>query len=170
MRRLDASQEKQVSQKAIGSRQKSKNTRNELVKVPTVPLPFIFVKASRRGGRLRPLPTTSTKDTPIPAQGLCIWCTNRFHRLKSKYYQKSYAEDCRTYKDTRKDAQGGCHICSLLAAGVTAVFGQKEEEDWNIEATLVMGVDNLEFTVMFQMRDPETQHYKNFQFCSLRGK
>ena len=82
----------------------------------------------------------------------------------------SSVEDYRTYEDARKDAQGGCHICSLLAAGVTAVFGQKEEEDWNIEATLVMGVDNLEFTVMFQMRDPETQHYTNFQFCSLRGK
>jgi len=81
MRRLDAFQEKLVSQKAIGSRRKTKNTCRKLVHVPAVPLSFIFVGVSRRGGRLRPLPATSTNETPIPAQGLCVWCTNRFHRL-----------------------------------------------------------------------------------------
>jgi hypothetical protein len=171
MRAPDAFQDKPSSQKATGSRRQATNTHNSLVRVPAVSLSYIFVRASRRrGGRLRPLPATPTKGTPTPtpAQDTCIWCTNRFHRLKPKFFQSRYVGDFRSYEDIRKGAEGGCHICSLVATGATAVFG-RIEEDWNIGTTLVMGMENLEFTVMFEMMDPETWRFKNFQFCSPRG-
>jgi hypothetical protein len=164
MRTLNAFQDKPGAQKATGSRSKVKNVRNNLLHVPTVPLSYIIVGASRRGGRLRRLPATSTKKMSTSAQGLCVWCTNRFHRLKPKFYREIYVEDCRTYEDTRKGAQGGCHICSLLSAGITAVRRQNKEKNWLIRTTLIMSVDNREFTVVFRIND------KNFQFCSLQGK
>jgi len=166
-RTLDASQDKPSAQKASRSRPEARIPHQDLLQVPEVPLSYVLLGRSRRGGRLRRLPATITKKVSTPAQGLCEWCTNRFHRLKPRFYGGGV--DYRPCKDTHKSAQGGCRLCSLLSAGITAALEQEGEENVGIQTMLETSVDKQEFTVLFRIVRHGSAR-ETFQFCSPQGK
>jgi hypothetical protein len=72
-------------------------------------------------------------------------CTNRFQRLRSHIYPFEYVYDNREYKNIRESAQNGCQICSLVSAGVIAIFG-KAKDDLKIQTGIAVGVDKLQYT------------------------